>query len=332
LVDEEYLASLRSGDEWTAIGRARELRRRGAAADDLLDHLVAAGERRAGELWLSGTWSLAEEHVATSVSEQVQAALVADLMRSSAGEQRVRPQVVVACAEGELHTLPARMVADRLRLAGCRTVFLGSVSSGQLRSVVHEWCPDAIVLSCTMAFNFAGLVRSLSAVSDADAPALIGGAAVSDAALAERLGADGWAEDATDLVRAVMGARTLAPRSGRRLWPEEPFLLQERLPALTGIALTAILERSQRLEPYDGWSLALTGELLEHLLTTAGAAVLVDDPSVLVAFAQWSATYLRHRGEHPLVLAASMVEVAARCEAELAGIGRFLRLAAEQVE
>jgi len=27
-----------------------------------------------------------------------------------------------------------------------------------------------------------------------------------------------------------------------------------------------------------------------------------------------------------------MVEVAARCDAELAGIGRFLRLAAEQVE
>jgi len=241
----------------------------------------------------------------------------------------VRPQVVVACAEGELHILPARMVADRLRLAGCRTVFLGAVSSGQLRSVVHEWCPDAIVLSCTMAFNFAGLVRSLSAVSDADAPVFIGGAAVSDAALAERLGADGWAEDATDLVRAVMGARTPARRSGRRLWPEEPFILQERLPALTGIALTAILERSQRLEPYDGWSLALTGELVEHLLTTA--AVLVDDPSVLVAFAQWSAAYLRHRGEHPLVLAASMVEVAARCDAELAGIGRFLHLAAEQV-
>jgi len=116
------------------------------------------------------------------------------------------------------------------------------------------------------------------------------------------------------------------------LHPDEALIVDVRLRELTAIGLAVLLDASERAEPYDGWALARVGELLEQLLRTAGAAVLVDDPAVFVCFADWSAIYLGHRGEHAAVLAAALVAVASECGPELPETGRILRLAADSLD
>jgi hypothetical protein len=185
----------------------------GGRAVDVLEHLVAEGQRLVGEAWLAtaGPWPTSTSPPASPTrcrrhSSPTRPGRRPTRPAPSAGARRLRG--------GETHTLPARMLADHLRLAGCGTVFLGAATKGQLHALVHHWEPDVIVLSCTMVPNLPGLAESLSAVSDARCPVVVGGAAVPGPEIAARLGADAWQPDAVALTDFVLGEPT---RSARRM-------------------------------------------------------------------------------------------------------------------
>ena len=93
---ETYLGALSRGDRTSALGQVRGLRTEGYDVMVLIRRLLAPAQLRVGELWVSDTWSVAQEHAATAISEAVLTSLAVE--RELSAEPRLdAPKVVVSC-------------------------------------------------------------------------------------------------------------------------------------------------------------------------------------------------------------------------------------------
>ena len=118
----------------------------------------------------------------------------------------------MACVEGELHDLPARLVSDALDLAGFDVRFFGaSVPTDHLLRLLADERPDLLALSATMAFNVPAVRAAVTGVRAAHPalPIFVGGNAcvrlrglVTELAVAT--GRD--AREVVDLARGLTGA------------------------------------------------------------------------------------------------------------------------------
>jgi methanogenic corrinoid protein MtbC1 len=104
---------------------------------------------RIGELWERGAITVADEHMATALTNRTLAAL-----RPPPGETEApRPaRALLAAVEGEQHALGLRMAADLLEDAGYETIYLGAdVPTRALLQAVESLSPDLVALTATMA-------------------------------------------------------------------------------------------------------------------------------------------------------------------------------------
>ena len=76
-----------------------------------------------GELWERDAISVADEHLATEISQRVAARL---FWRALNGRPRRRERVVMAAVQGEEHVLGLRLAADVLESAGFDVLYLGA--------------------------------------------------------------------------------------------------------------------------------------------------------------------------------------------------------------
>lgn len=133
---------------------------------------------RIGELWQSGTVSVADEHLATAISHRVLIRLVDALTTAGA---RSRERVVLAAVQGQRHVLGLCMIADVLEGAGFDVLFLGDdVPNEALGGFVTEHQPAVIGLSFPWGDDVSSLRGAIEALHGAGASPLImlGGAAV----------------------------------------------------------------------------------------------------------------------------------------------------------
>jgi methanogenic corrinoid protein MtbC1 len=182
----EYAAACVEGDLHRAHEVVLDAVGAGFPAGRIGPTVVAPAMRQVGDLWERGELGVAEEHMATAITQS----LLARLAPMVAPDGRHGGLAVVACVPRDEHTVGARIVADELTWAGWRVLFLGGPIPHDeiLRVVVHEQ-PDVLALSCTIAHH-APAARAI--VTDARAtqrPALclIGGQA---GAVLHEVGAD----------------------------------------------------------------------------------------------------------------------------------------------
>jgi hypothetical protein len=117
---ESYLQALSTADSGTAVEVIDEALGRGQAPKQLLLDVLIPGQREIGRRWMNGTWSVADEHAATAIAEQA-LTVVAPPRRSAPTARRI----ALACAEGEWHTMPARLAAELARTSALDVVMLG---------------------------------------------------------------------------------------------------------------------------------------------------------------------------------------------------------------
>lgn len=95
-----------------------------AALGDGLGHIyeriVVPALEEVGALWYENRITVADEHLASAVAQTAVASLYPLIRWPVAG-----PRAVVGCADPELHTFGARMLADILALDGWQTTFMG---------------------------------------------------------------------------------------------------------------------------------------------------------------------------------------------------------------
>jgi MerR family transcriptional regulator, light-induced transcriptional regulator len=149
-----YLEALRAGDGPGAYRVALRALREGMSMPGLYQRVIAPAMHEIGTLWELGALTVADEHMATELTNRVLAALrPAPRVEGSGGEagEAGKSRAVLAAIEGERHALGLRMAADILEDNGFETVYLGAdVPTDALLQAVAVMTPDLVVLAATM--------------------------------------------------------------------------------------------------------------------------------------------------------------------------------------
>jgi methanogenic corrinoid protein MtbC1 len=191
-----YLAAALSGQRTAALNIAREALQEGASVIDVYCDMLQPAQYEIGRLWENNEISVAQEHLATAVTQYVVAQLYADLPAA----QNPRGNVVVTGVEGELHQLGAHMLADALEADGWNVRFLGSqLPMKDVLAFVKAHETDMIALSVTMLFNLqkaAQFIDDVRREHDSRIRIVVGGSAFrGHPTLWREIGADGSAQD-----------------------------------------------------------------------------------------------------------------------------------------
>ena len=174
---QSYLAAQLAGDRREAIRLLMdEGIGRGNSVIDLHLRVIQQAQREIGRLWEQNTITVAQEHQATAVSQLA----LAHLYQQSIRRPPVGRSVLVACVEGEMHDVGARICADVLDLHGFDVRFLGAdVPTDCLISFAERTHPSLVALSVTLPTHLGtahGAVEALRAKTKM--PIAVGGRAL----------------------------------------------------------------------------------------------------------------------------------------------------------
>ena len=201
-----YLDAVRRGDRRGAFAVVDDARAAGLDLRTLYLAVFQPALREIGRLWQENAITVADEHLATAITQAAMGRLYDDAFAWGA---EGGPTLIAACADVERHEIGLRMLCDLLELEGWRTTYLGAtVPIESLAAMVRERKPDAVALSVALAPHLPRLRETIAAVREAagDRPPviLVGGRPfLADPSLAERLGADLTAGDAQEAVAAL---------------------------------------------------------------------------------------------------------------------------------
>lgn len=320
---EDYFRALTEVDPARATAIVMDLLDDGTPLRSITEQVLVPAQVRVGEYWQGGQWSVADEHAATAVTETALAALT----RAAARPIRGDTHLVLACAEGEWHTLPGRAAAALAVAGGVRITMLGpSMPAEHLGRRLAAGDVDLLALSCTMPTNLIGAARCVQAAHDRGVPVLTGGSAFGrDAARSEAIGADAHASSPMALLGPVPA---LAGRSADI--PLEALLLD-------GVGQGTICFAYDRLAAafpqYAGTAdggPALSQEDLRTMARFAAAALVVDDPTLIEDYFDWLIPVLADAVPPP-VLASAACLVAEAVEPDAPTGARLLRSSAQRI-
>lgn len=293
---ERYLRALAVADAAAAVSVLEAAASRGATPHQLIRDVLVPAQHAIGELWFEGDWSVADVHAATAVTEQALSLLAPPRARRS-----TTARIVVACAEGEWHSLPARLAGELTQAGDVDVVFLGgSIPAEHLQQYLASMSADALALSCTLATNLLGAARSIEAAHAEGVPVVVGGSAWGPGQQrAQRLGADRRMDDPA-AIAGILGELT-GP------W-ERPQIPLEAL-VLDAPPRELLLLALERQCAASSWMVDMTAfqrdrwlEDLGLLARHAAAGVACDDPSVLGDLLVWLLDPVTRRGIAPQAL------------------------------
>ena len=289
--------------------------------------VLAGVQEQVGVRWQTQQWSVADEHAATAM---VDLALTAAAIESTPTGEGVG-EVLVACAEDEWHVLPARMFAEQLRQEGWDVAFVGaSVPADHLGRYLRTVAPIGVAMSCSVPIHLPSARRTIAACHDAGFPVVVGGPAFATSpGRAEAVGADAWAPDARAASEVIAS------------WAAEPPVLsvpavddaqgQAVLAARASIVEAAMVALAARYPPVTEYSpaqRARTREDFDYILRFVGAAMVVDDESIVTEFATWLSSVLTARGLPPTIVPLSVRTLHDSVPEAMAEARRLLDLAA----
>jgi methanogenic corrinoid protein MtbC1 len=204
----QYLRCLLAPDGRRARTLLEEALAGGTPASTLYLGVIAPAMHEVGRLWETAQLSVAQEHLATQIT---QAVIVNLALHLHGGEPVGLGRVaVVACSPGETHALGAQMVADFLEAQGWTPMTLGAdTPAHELVELVRAREAALVALSTALPGHLLSVTRTLQLLRRLpDRPFLaVGGRAYGgDRALARAVGADAFADDPQALLE-LLGER-----------------------------------------------------------------------------------------------------------------------------
>ena len=206
---EAYLDAIRGGDRRRAFAAVDIVHASGMPVGQIYLEVFQPALREIGRLWQQNEISVADEHLATAITQAAMARLYEQVFTFKPGSGYT---LIAACADVERHEIGLRMLCDLLELEGWETTYLGAtVPVESLVSMVQKRRPTAVALSVALAPHLPRLRSMIQAIREAMGNAqpliLVGGRPfVDDPEMATRLGADITARDASAAV-ALLRAR-----------------------------------------------------------------------------------------------------------------------------
>lgn len=207
-VYQQYLEALCQGDRRSAQAVARTALERGADIRDLYLHVFQPALYEVGRLWETNQFSVAQEHLATAITQSIMAQL--------AGELLARPPLgrtlLATCIGGEHHEIGIRMISDFFELEGWDVVYLGAnVPIPDVVQMVASQRADLLAISVTLNSHVTRAHELIVAVRASPAGArcriMVGGQPfVRSPELSLVVGADFTARDAREAVQRAQAA------------------------------------------------------------------------------------------------------------------------------
>lgn len=296
------------GDEYAAADVVTEALRDGVDAEAVLLDVIGAVQARVGAEWAANRISVAQEHAATAINERV----IGTPVLSRARPEARRGRITVACVDGEWHALPARLLAEVLRLRGFTVDYLGAqVPATHLVAHLHRTDPDAVALSSSIATRLPTAHATISACQAVGVPVIVGGAAFgADGRYARLLGADAWAPDARAAADTLAGglpapAHPHGPPSDDlpHLADQEYTLVGRNTNRLVAAVVDALPGRVPPMRGHDDHHrLEDTAEGVRHIVDFLAVALYTGDDALFGSFLDWTAQVLSARGVPDAVL------------------------------
>ena len=173
---------------------------------DVLDTMVnAMGE--VGRLFEEGEYFVPEMLISARAMQTGM-----EILKPSLVDADIQPagKIIAGTVKGDLHDIGKNLVCMMLEGAGYEVVDLGTdVSPEAFVAAVNEHQPDFVAMSALLTTTMPSMQSTIEALQSAGlrdkVKVLIGGAPINDA-YAEKIGADGYAQDAS---RAVKLANSL---------------------------------------------------------------------------------------------------------------------------
>lgn len=196
-----YITAILAGDRFRAFDVLEQARGAGLGLRPIYLGVLQPALREIGRLWQENEITVADEHLATAITQGAMSRLFGQVY---AWGTRANRTLIAACADLERHEVGLRMICDLLEIEGWDTVYLGAaVPADSLAFMVERKRPDAVALSATITPHVPRLRSMIDALRALDEPPFIvvGGRPFhADPGLAERIGADLTADDAAEAV------------------------------------------------------------------------------------------------------------------------------------
>jgi len=128
---------------------------------ELYSHLFQQSMYRVGELWENNRISVANEHLATSITESLLNLVYPALFATD----RIGKKAVISCSANEFHQVGGKMVADILELNGWDGFFLGAnTPHDDMMQYIQDNKPDLVGLSLSILSNIENLKKGIEVI------------------------------------------------------------------------------------------------------------------------------------------------------------------------
>lgn len=197
---QQFIDAILSGERRTALTVALDALGVGVQIPDVYADVFQAALYEVGRRWEENRITVAQEHMATAVTQYVMAHVFEHIPASAAK----RGLAVITGVPGELHHVGAMMVSDMLEAHGWQVQFLGSnLPVASIVGTISEARPALLGVSVTMRDNLPQAAELIAGAKQA-----VGGLRVVVGGAAFR--AAGWtATGADDYAADVRGAIAL---------------------------------------------------------------------------------------------------------------------------
>jgi len=159
---KDYLKNLLSGDREMCLQIANSYLEKKPSIKDLYEYVFKPALYEVGKLWETNKISVADEHMATAITEGILNQLFEQLI----SDERTDKTVIVACVEDEKHQVGIKMVGDIFESLGWDSYFLGSgLPLKELTKFIDKLKPDMLAISLSVYHNYSNLINMLDYLS-----------------------------------------------------------------------------------------------------------------------------------------------------------------------
>jgi len=208
---QKFTQALLNGDIGEITALTQKGLDRGESAQALLQHGLVAGMDVVGKKFRSGELYIPEVLMAARVMQAGMDVLKPLLTRSDVPSG---PKILLGTVQGDVHDIGKNLVAMLLKGAGFEVVDIGvDAAPERFRDAIREHRPRILGLSALLTTTMPQMKATLDFLKEAGllegVKSIMGGAPVTQA-FAEKIGADGYAPDASsavEKVRELLGKR-----------------------------------------------------------------------------------------------------------------------------
>ena len=200
---QQIMAAVIEGDEEKSVDMTNAALEDGIAPLDILNQGLIKGIEEVGRLYQEGEYYLPELLVGARALKDAMK-IVKPLIVES-GQKCSIGEIVIGSVLGDLHDIGKNIVAIMLEGAGFTVYDLGAdVKIDEFCTAVEKYKPDILAMSSLISSTMMNMEKIIKALEErglrSQVKVIVGGAPVNDK-FCQRIGGDGYAEDAN---RAVL--------------------------------------------------------------------------------------------------------------------------------